>query len=278
MIIDAVTYNGEAEIWDIHYNVLRDAVDKFIVVEFDKTFTGHDKPLYGSQIDWKKYPKAEYKVHYEELYSKYDDLAQQSPNARGADHWKREFSQKESLRDALAGLNPDDIVFIGDVDEVWDPSLRWQEFSGVPLKLKLEVYAYWLNNRSSEQFYGTLCTSYYWVKATILNHLRTESRKGLINVGWHFTSMGGLKEVRRKLNDSYTEESYNTKEVQELLSTRLTQNQDYLGRDFNFTVDETNWPQYLKDNRQKFAHLCKGTALNIGSEHQRYDKRGAYRP
>ena len=51
--------------------------------------------------------------------------------------------------------------------------------------------------------------------------------------------MGGLKEVKRKLNDSYTTESYNTYETQAQLPYRHRLGIDYLGRNFQFKRDES---------------------------------------
>lgn len=69
--------------------------------------------------------------------------------------------------------------------------------------------------------------------------------------------MGGLKDVKRKLNDSYTTESYNTIEIQQMLPDRLKNGMDYLGRDFKFTIDESDWPKYLKYNRNDYKLLLK---------------------
>lgn len=69
--------------------------------------------------------------------------------------------------------------------------------------------------------------------------------------------MGGTEEVRRKLNDSYTPESYNTFEVQQLLPQRMQTNTDYLGRNFQFKIDETELPDFLLKNKDKYADLFK---------------------
>ena len=68
--------------------------------------------------------------------------------------------------------------------------------------------------------------------------------------------MGGEDEIRRKLNDSYTTESYNTYDVQEKLKDRIRNREDYLGRDFTFTIDESDWPHYLTNNRKQYERLC----------------------
>lgn len=255
-IIDVVTFNGERDMLKLRLNILSKYVDQFIIVEAKTTFSGHEKPLYFSKQEahfkqW--WPQIKYHV-IDENYSKEErDLARNSPNTVGARHWQREFLQKESIKKALAHLENDDIVYIGDVDEIWNPFLTFQ---GVQ-KLKLKVYAYWLNYRSDEQFWGPIRGTWGEMKEECLNHLRVHAPKTPFDAGWHFTSMGGFAEVRRKLNDSYTPESYNTAEVQRLLPQRLEQGVDYLGRNFTFGIDDTEWPSYLKTHRAKYAKLLK---------------------
>lgn len=256
MIYDVFTYNGERDILHIHLNVLNDYVDKFIICEAKTTFTGHKKPLYffRDQRYFRKFwPKIEYYTIPSIFTPEEIALAEQSPNTRGANHWKTEFLQKESIQKALIlnHVQDEDTVFIGDVDEIWDTGANHRYGN----KINLRVYAYYLNNESNEQFHGTYLNKYKNVKNQVLNHLRTNSRLTDTIGGWHFTSMGGLEEVQRKLNDSYTEESYNTREVRELLSQRIEEGTDYLGRNFNFQINEENWPQYLKDKKKQYKHL-----------------------
>lgn len=261
-IISCFTYNGEMKMLQLHMGILHDYVDKFIVIEANKTFSGNNKPLYFPRHEQFVRPHLRKTEYY--IMNDWDDtdiweMAIQSPNTRGAKHWKREFYIKESIQKALTQYNiqEDDILFIGDVDEIINPQASYE--SETPIKAKLRVYAYHLNNLSNEQFWGTLICQYKDIKGKCLNHMRSDKKlysKGDY-LGWHFTSMGGEAEVRRKLDDSYTAESYNTNEVQTLLSERLKGGKDYLGRDFTFKIDETFHPQYLKDNKDKFKYLYK---------------------
>ena len=261
-VIDIFTYNGETAILKLHLGMLYDYVDKFIIVEANKTFTGQPKPLYFFR-DERYFKQWHKKIEYYVL-SSWDDptiwsMAINSPNTQGADHWKREFYVKESIHKALEANNveDDDLLFIGDVDEIIDPTTQFE--SDTPVKAKLRVYAYHLNTLSNEIFYGTLIAQYKDIKGECLNHMRSDSSlhsKGE-PLGWHFTSMGGVEEIRRKLNDSYTQDSYNTHEVQQLLPERYKSGIDYLGRNFTFIDDESNWPEYLKKHRKQFQSLCK---------------------
>lgn len=254
MIVDVCTYNGEKDLWDLHYNALEPYVDQFVVVEFDRTFAGETKIFHNiGDFRHSDYPKAAFHNHFEDRYEQYRELAESSPNTQGASHWTTEFMMKESILDALTHLQDDDMVFVGDVDEIWDKKAL--QIKALPLKLKLDVYAYYLNNHSSEQFWGTLVAPYEVIKNSCLNHLRTRAPKSKKNLGWHFTSMA--KDLPRKLTDSYTHESYATPEVLANVAYNIENNKDFLGRNFTYELTEAQWPPYLKSNRAKYLKLLK---------------------
>lgn len=263
MIYDIFTFNGEFDLLEIRLNILDEFVDEFIICEAPTTFSGKPKPLYfGEFLEGIKHgrynikPRVLDKIKYfviDENYTEEEiELAENSPNTQGAEHWKHEFLQKESIKKALTHLKDDDICFIGDVDEIW----RMPKVNGV-YKLRLEVYTYYLNNLSTEKFWGTIVGRYGDIKDKCLNHLRVEADKTLADYGWHFTSMGGLDEVRRKLSDSYTEESYWNPVVQNRLEINFKNNKDFLGRDFEFIIDETNLPKYIISNKKRYEHLFR---------------------
>lgn len=261
MIYDIFTYNGERDILDLRLNILYPYVDKFVIIEFDETFSGKPKPKYllkDTTKEWAKFfNKIEYVYITKPEYSRYEQLADTSPNVPkdGPAHWKQEFCQKESIKDVIFDLEDNDVVFIGDVDEIWNPRL---DITG-PHKLKLEVYSYYLNNKSSEVFYGTIVAQYKDIKDKCLNHVRTtELPKTQENSGWHFTSMGGYEKVKKKLEDSYTEDSYANQRVMGNLKGNMQESiKDFLFREFTYNLDESTWPQYLIDNKDRYGHLMK---------------------
>ena len=254
MIYDVITFNGEDELFEIRYNILKDYVDEFRVIEFDKTFSGKKKkPLFHQ-----KWEKVKHFFVKEYIWGDYKPLARSSPNTQygqGPEHWVTEFAQKESIRDCLTDLQDGDTVFIGDCDEVFDPTQT--PFANWPIKLKLRVYSYSLNNRSSEEFWGTIRTTWGAIKNECLNHTRSMSTLSEDYYGWHFTSMGGHDKVKEKLTDSYTNDSYANDWVMTHLQDNVNNSKDFLGREFSYKIDESEWPQYLKDNRVKYKHLLR---------------------
>lgn len=267
MIYDIITFNGEHELFEIRYNVLKDYVDEFRVIEFDQTFSGKPKEKTFKLLDYhgtgysQDYPKVRHYWVPEQAWGNYINQAKESPNTEyglGASHWVREFAQKESIKSCLTDLKNEDTLFIGDCDEVWNPLLAGLE-PKKSHKLGLLVYSYYLNNRSSETFYGTLFTKYGIIKNKCLNHVRSNSNyyEPIPKGGWHFTSMGGHENVRKKITDSYTGDSYANKQVIDNLEHNIKESKDFLFRNFEYKIDESQWPQYLKDNRGKYKHLLK---------------------
>lgn len=259
-VYDCFTYNGERDILKLHLNILAPYVDRFIIVEANQTFTGHPKELhfFREQRYFKQFwGKIDYFVvnnwEDETLWEK----ARTSPNTKGAFHWQREFYIKENIHKALrsSGVQDNDMVFIGDVDEIIDPAALYESDS--PIKARLKVYQYYLNNESSEEFWGTLIAQYGQIKDSCLNHLRSDPTlysKG-DPIGWHFTSQGGFKELQRKLDDSYTAETYNSPIIQAALKQNYENRLDFLGRNFTFKITEDSWPSYLKEHKKEYKHL-----------------------
>lgn len=252
-IIDVVSFNGEQELFEIRYNILKDYVDEFRVIEFDKTFSGKPKEKKFNQ-NWDKVK------HYfitEDTWGKYWEEAKKSPNTNygeGAKHWLREWCKKESIKDCLIDIKKNDIIYIGDVDEIYN---LFPVDDKAIFKLKLGVYTYWLNNKSTEQFWGTIVGKCKNIQGKCLNHLRSTNHiKTQTEWGWHFTSMGGTQKVMDKLTDSYTQDSYATNKVLDNLEDNIKNNKDFLGRDFKYKVDESEWPEYLKQHKNKYSQLC----------------------
>lgn len=250
-IIDIFSYNGESDLLELRLNALGDVVDEFIICEARSTFSGLPKPLYFTeQRLWRE--KITYHVIDEEYTEEEVEQARNSPYTGGIERWMREYMQKESLKKALTHLDDEDIVYVGDVDELWEP----REYVGIE-KLKLRVYAYWLNFRSTEEFWGTIRCKYKDIKGQCLNDVRNDlSYRTTDYQGWHFTNMGGMEALKKKITDQYNQEVFNSTLIHELMPQNYGI-RDFIGRDFDFETDESEWPEYLKINKESYKNLCK---------------------
>lgn len=274
--IDVFSYCGEEDVLELRLHILDEAVDQFIICEGDETTAGTPKVRhFEAQKDrfarW--LPKIKYHI-----FTPYSDPIMRAfskaylPIPEEQHWWHREFIQKESMRFALTHLRDDDRVFVGDVDEIWDPTLgyppgRWE--------LEQTVYTYFLDNKSSEYWTGTSVMPYKDIRQNTLDNLRAydEKRKDMwapkMKSGWHFTNIGGAEFVKRKIR-SYAHQEFNNEETLKQITENIAMNRDYLGRDFVLGVDTTEWPKYLTKHRNDYAHLCKGLSKGTMA---RYAKR-----
>lgn len=254
MVIDVITYHNEEDLFDLRYRMLETFVDEFVVVESPSSFGGLPKELGFPKIQH-KYEKVKYFVNPDVYTPEEIEIARISENTQGISRWMHEFLQKESIKKALTHLNDDDIVFVGDVDEIWDPELiKTYEKTR---KLKLRVYSYYLNMLSNEEFWGGIQTTYKEIKDSCLNHLRnaSEEKNTKEYCGWHFTNQGGMEAVKQKVYDQYNPEVFHD-ETYANVENRFGK-VDYIGRNFIYTIDESDWPPWLKEHRQEFIKMLK---------------------
>jgi beta-1,4-mannosyl-glycoprotein beta-1,4-N-acetylglucosaminyltransferase len=281
-IYDIFTFFNELELLEIRLNILAPHVDYFVIIECEETFSGKPKELFFEN-NKERFAKWKDKIiHYvirdvpknpQELRNRLSDpnlsdldreiiaSSLTSDNIPpGATHWFKEFYQKESIKKAIIGLNDNDLCFVSDVDEIWNPNavIDFRKPDAV-FRLRQRMYAYYLNNRSSERWAGTLVTRYKIIRTNCLNHLRTPRKTKYLyvgNGGWHFTNMGGADRIRLKL-ESYGHQEFNNDKVKSKIEERIAANRDFVGRGFHFWADETHLPEYVTNNRHKYRHWFK---------------------
>ena len=249
MVIDTFYFLNELDLLEIRLNILDKYVDKFVIIEANQTFSGVSKSLLFKE-NQERFAKWKDKVIYYlvddfPLHDKIFKMAINSPNTGVGEHyWVREFYIKESARKALKNLNDDDIVFISDLDEIWNPKLEYNPKKNEVLKPKQLPYLYYLNQRTSESWLGwsgTICTRYETIKNGIINHLRTDSITEYIvmeNGGWHFNSIGGKEQ---KINASQ----------HPVVNTKA----DWDRREVDMRLDDSELPEFLIRNKDYYISI-----------------------
>lgn len=282
-VYDIFTFFNELDLLELRLDMMDSFVDKFVIIECVETFSGNKKTLYYEENKdrFKKYhhkiihhitqdpPKSFDDLRERILDLNNDDLMKQiciqalttSNVPPGELHWLKEFYQKENIRRALLDLEDDDICFIGDLDEIWNTDLDYSIIDNHSIyKLKQLVYVGYLNNKSNEPWAGTLLTKYKNIKNACLNHLRTPSKTNYVyidNAGWHFSFMGGEDRIKLKI-ESYGHQEFNNDQVKSQVSKNLELGRDLLGRsEFYYTIDESELPKYVIENKEKYKHLFK---------------------
>ena len=91
--------------------------------------------------------------------------------------------------------NNNDLVILSDLDEIPDRNLiKDIKNFDYPLFCKHKEFKYYMNLFSNENWIGSIIDSYENIKSNSLNTLRINSKKKKVyKGGYHFTSIGGLK-------------------------------------------------------------------------------------
>ena len=197
-VFDCFIYNDEDIVYE-RIRLLGDVVSIFYIVEGSHTFQGDLKP---AQFDMGQVPeKYREKIKY--------SIVDLSFAVSGLDAWEVETCQRNALMGVLDLADENDLILISDVDEIPRPSLLRQANT-----IKPSVLSMW----SCYFYIDYVCeTHMFWNKAIAINKkflkilgpeasfegLRKgyyDRKLGRINrAGWHFSYLGGVDTIYRKL-------------------------------------------------------------------------------
>jgi beta-1,4-mannosyl-glycoprotein beta-1,4-N-acetylglucosaminyltransferase len=227
-LFDCFTFFNELDLLELRLRELDPLVHRFVLVEGPQTFTGRPKPLHFRQN----------RNRFERFLPKIVHVVLEDYPAGMASAWDCEYFSRRAIMRGLAGAAPDDLVLISDVDEIPKPAhlgraLRSAGSAGRLTVFESEAYLHYLNARS--RLRGTvqsprllarrylrdpqavrsikprISKSPLWGPALdmlqpVLGRLRSWSALGHAlpiriepNAAWHFTSLGGVEEIRDKL-------------------------------------------------------------------------------
>lgn len=277
MIYDCFPFFNELDLLEIRMNVLKDVVDKFVLVEAGETHTGKPKPFY-----------------FEENKSRFADFADriiyvkiEKFPAICTTSWARENWQRNRIDEGLKGCATDeDLILISDLDEIPDPE---KVATDVPERgvtvYDQRYYAFYLNydNVRQQYWYGTRRVKYRdflhafdgvrvlenEILPREVNEGTTASKircrrlprarggeKIVRHGGWHFTCLGGAEMVAKKIV-SFAHEEYNPGVVDLEKVKKIIQSGKGVFWKMNcFGVPLDNrFPQYLLGHREKYEHL-----------------------
>jgi hypothetical protein len=283
-IYDCFYFFNELDTLEIRLEILNEHVDKFVIFESNRTFSGSPKES-NFLANKERFDRFSGKIiHYwledspldrDTVTAKIHDsnssrllktIATRTLNSKnvplgpGNSHWTIEAFQKEALHLAIEDLENNDLVFISDVDEIWNPEAKIRLRDDRVYIFKQIPYMYKLNNRSNEHWHnwtGTVLASYNKIRNSCINDMRTHGRIPRIRVlngGWHFSFQTDSLGIREKLV-SYGHQEINTPQVHADLESSLNDNKDIRGRGAKFRKSEKHLPPFLVANKSRFAHM-----------------------
>ena len=224
-VYDCFTFYNEFELLELRLRSLWDVVDYFVLVEADRTHTDKPKPFYF----WERQDE------FKEFFPKIRHLpVEMNVPYSGAGDWSIENAQRNAIIYGLEDAAPDDLIFIGDLDEFPAPDIIRQvqaneaelafnfkvespltKISTVyPAKILVSANEYLEKNfialgQNFHQYYfdRMSCELWFGTVLTRRKNLTTpqEFRNArwnvpfILNGGWHFSYMGGTQRVIEKM-------------------------------------------------------------------------------
>ena len=219
MIIDAFTFLNEKELVELRIKYLSDVVDCFLIVEADVTHTGKEKKWNFPEVLGGSLKEFSHKIQYHQMKV---DLKraekEKSPNYKGGTwgrSWKVESMQRNFIKDAYKQFSSSDIFVISDLDEI--PSKKKLSFIKscdlkviAPVTFNHALFYLDCNYLTLERWLGSIV-----ITKELMDKYEPQVFRDLRNrishfndAGWSFTSFGGVKKVREKL-EAFCHEEYN---------------------------------------------------------------------
>lgn len=222
MTYDCFSFFNELDILEIRLATLYDTVDRFVIAESNYTHTGQPKPLYFKENEARFARFSDKIIH---VVSRDPATPKKAASDIGYS-WICENIQRNATIDAIRPfLHDNDVLIISDLDEIPKPqAIRKAVEIGGAVRLRQKLYYYYLNYRN--------CTSPFWTSGSVVLRWKdfrneetfallrndialtpSENRgptatkvrflsqiKMLRDGGWHFSYMGGIEAIVRKLH------------------------------------------------------------------------------
>ena len=226
MIVDAFTFFNERELVELRVKYLNDIVDCFLVAEADHTYTGIKKNWNFPEILNGSLKKYSSKIQYHQMKVDLERAeAEKSPNYVGKTlgrSWRVESMQRNFLKQAYNKFSSsDDIIIISDLDEI--PSkdkisfIKTSNFKELaPVAFGQSLFYLNCNYVDLEQWIGSVIITKQLIDRYEPQVFRDyKNRISRFNdSGWSFSSFGGVKRVREKL-EAFCHEEYNKEQYKE---------------------------------------------------------------
>ena len=290
-IYDCFPYFDENLLLECRLNILNQFVDKFIIVESIYSHSGNKKKLNFNINNFKDFKN---KIEYIEVKELPDNLDEkdnvEDDNKRNEiiikNAIKRENYQRNKLTEGLSLANKDDVILIGDLDEI--PLLNNKVFENIDNKVlifKQQMFYYKFNliNKNHLWFGTKACKKKNLLSPVWLRNLKSKkysfwrfdihfSKKKYKNIffvdngGWHFTSLKSASDIEKKMKNfahhlEYENSGINLEKIKKLILEKK------ISYDHNADKTDTNkWnkeisldvvpddilPEYLIKNKKNF--------------------------
>lgn len=204
MICDCITFFNELDLLELRLSELAPVVDRFVIVEANRTHKGTLKPLYY----------AENKARFAEWHDKIVHIV--CPLADDGDGLpairRREMQQRNAILDGVRDCADDDIILISDCDELPRPHMIPAHLNDGMVAVYLQkLYYYNLNTYAPDRVWpGTRVCRVADARAlsphVIRNGLgQTDAHYPIYghiaDGGWHYSYLGDTAHIQNKMRE-----------------------------------------------------------------------------
>ncbi len=279
MIYDCFPFFNELDLLEIRFRLLNEIVDKFVIIESNRTFSLNKKKLFflENKNRFKKYENKIIHIVVEDTPALFNKFFIPKPKSLfwRLLHKKRitlnahdiDSFQRNMVVEGLSNCKDEDIIILSDVDEIPNPKILSQIDPGDNrYALEMQNFCYYLNGRLFEKnnapvnWIGSSIVKYKNFRsfhaeareARILTVSDATSYKKIENGGWHFGYLGGLKKIQYKIQSAAHIE----------LDTKDFNNESNINKHIiegDFVVKENSW----KAKYTPLEKLFKKSVYNI---------------
>ena len=269
-IYDLFTFNNELDLLEIRLNELDSVVDRFVICESTMSHNNEPKPLYFSN-NRERFRKFLHKI----------DLVI-FDNVKHTDSWSIENDHRRALSEKIPlNLDDADILLLSDLDEIPSKNtlkqLKTRDVNQFPVTLCYSMYSGSFHNHvisPENQLHNdsTVAIKYsqYKTKNDLQHYrnIRSTSLPRILDAGWHFTSMGGPKNVLKKIQN-FAHSEYRDSGIvftEDDIKEKIKQGKDIFGR-MGYIIEKVelndNFPKYVLENKDKLKNLIEGNDVEI---------------
>lgn len=265
-IVDNFLFSNEFDMLELRLETMYDAVDKFVIVESDHTFTNTHKE-YNLEKNLSKYSKWMDKITY---------LKVQSPKYSNA--WDNEFWSRDQFKLAWKDLTDEDVIIISDCDEIIRPEaiefIRNNHYDYYALMAPIFNFKFNYLNTSNEYTVWPVAYRYYSGINYVPSAMRRVSNerdifrhrfgKGILlhHAAWHFSSLGNDEFVKNKLK-SFSHTEFNNPEFIDNVNVdkHIIENKNHINQNSGswkqVKLDEY-FPKKIVNNIEKYKkYICE---------------------
>ncbi len=266
MIVDAVIFWNELDLLELRLNELDPVVDRFVIVESNRTHKGTLKPLYYAE-NKARFAAFEAKIVY--IVCPLMDDGDGLPAIR-----RREMTQRNAILQGIRDCADDDIVLISDCDEIPRSHCVLKSLDdGMVVTYLQKLYYFNFNTHAPDRVWpGTRACRVSDARALSPHVIRNglgqpdniyPIHRHIADAGWHYSYFGGVGGVFQKMTQFLHQELVTEENIHpDAIADKIARGVDIWGREFeqDFVIGAADDLPYtvLRDMPQWTHHFAHG--------------------